>query len=224
MHGHHTPGGTLTTATTEEATVSTSVAPAPRRTPWLGLITTGALLVVTAMLTGPASAAADGPCWDPEYRGSYAKASSIAFGGRLSAGTSLFSPRSVARRPNTGLHSFLASPSGHYLLAMQDDSNLVLYLIRAEGYANCGAGPYDFVYDKLSALWSSGSVNWYDVAARTTMQTDGNLVTYCCSAALWASGTDGEYSTAYRLEVQDDANVVIYQGTQPIWDRYNGAL
>jgi hypothetical protein len=40
------------------------------------------------------------------------------------------------------------------MLAMQDDTNLVMYRIQWEGYANCGGGPYDFIYDNLGAVWA----------------------------------------------------------------------
>jgi hypothetical protein len=82
-----------------------------------------------------------------------------------------------------------------FTLAMQTDSNLVLY----EG---------------STALWWTGTVG-QDVAWMV-MQGDGNLVLYNTNeGAVWNSGTGGfEYAD---LNIQDDGNLVIYLGPQAVW-------
>lgn len=92
----------------------------------------------------------------------------------------------------------ITSPNGRLRLAMQTDSNLVLY----DWYSQ--------------ALWSSktvGHTNIWDVI----MQTDGNLVVYDGhDHAIWASNTNGKAGA--WLAVQDDGNVVIYDtANHPLW-------
>jgi hypothetical protein len=80
------------------------------------------------------------------------------------------------------------SCDGRFTLAMQTDSNLVLY----EG---------------STALWWTGTVG-KDVAWMV-MQADGNLVLYNTSeGAVWNSGTGG-FEDA-DLKIQTDGNLVIY--------------
>jgi hypothetical protein len=80
------------------------------------------------------------------------------------------------------------SRDGRFTLAMQTDSNLVLY----EG---------------KTALWATGTVG-QDVAFMI-MQADGNLVLYNTSEnAVWNSETPG-YEGA-SLAIQNDGNLVIY--------------
>jgi hypothetical protein len=100
--------------------------------------------------------------------------------------------------PGQGLtpgHSW-QSQDGRFTLAMQTDSNLVLY----EGG---------------TALWWTGTVG-QDVAW-VIMQADGNLVLYYTSEnPVWNSGTGG-FETAY-LAIQNDGNLVIYLPAGPaVW-------
>ena len=91
----------------------------------------------------------------------------------------------------------LQSPDGTYLLIMQGDGNLVLYI---DGVA----------------LWNSQTHGY--TGAYAAMQSDGNLVIYSSTGqALWYSQTHG-YSGAY-LVVQDDGNVVLHNaaGTSTLW-------
>jgi hypothetical protein len=101
-------------------------------------------------------------------------------------------------KPSQGLtpgHSW-HSCDERFKLAMQTDSNLVLY----EGN---------------TALWATGTVG-QDVAFMI-MQADGNLVLYNTSeGAVWNSETPG-YEGA-SLAIQNDGNLVIYNpGGQAIW-------
>lgn len=101
----------------------------------------------------------------------------------------------------------LTSPSGNYVLIMQDDGNLVLY--RGE----CSNTP-----SPSCAVWDSRTHreqgNYY-----LAMQEDGNLVVYRGrppenpSNAIWDSRTFRAHGN-YFLAVQDDGNVVIYEGTE----------
>jgi hypothetical protein len=100
----------------------------------------------------------------------------------------------------------LTSPSGNYVLIMQDDGNLVLY--RGE----CANNP-----TPSCAVWDSRTHrergSYY-----LAMQEDGNLVVYRGrppdnpSNAIWDSRTFRSLGN-YFLAVQDDGNVVIYEGT-----------
>jgi len=91
--------------------------------------------------------------------------------------------------------STMGSPSGDYLLLMQGDGNLVLY-----------------IQPSHTAIWSTGTQG--NPGAYAVQQTDGNLVVYSADGqtALWQSGTTGTPSST--LAVQDDGNVVVY-GTNP---------
>lgn len=80
----------------------------------------------------------------------------------------------------------LVSPEGGYRAVMQRDGNFVVY------------GPGRSVLFASRTLGSN---------ARTTIQSDGNLVTY--SGRTWASNTPGT-GNGSRLVMQDDGNLVIY--------------
>jgi hypothetical protein len=88
------------------------------------------------------------------------------------------------------------SCDGRFTLAMQTDSNLVLY-------------------EDGVALWNTGTVG-QDVAW-VTMQADGNLVLYNTSqGAVWNSHTSGYEGSS--LAIQNDGNLVIYYKGSAIWD------
>ncbi len=96
---------------------------------------------------------------------------------------------------------YIQSPNRAYKLAMQADSNFVLY----------GAG---------GATWSSGTAG--QRGSRVAMQPDGNLVLYSGDdRALWHAGTNGHPGA--RLALQDDGNAVIYDpADQPLWASNTG--
>lgn len=94
----------------------------------------------------------------------------------------------------------LASPDGHYILAMQADGNLVLYLHNG-GF-------------NLRPLWSTGTSG--DRGDRAVLQSNGNLVLYDAeNQALWSTNT----STAgcANLVMQEDGNLVLYNKKKPVW-------
>jgi hypothetical protein len=101
----------------------------------------------------------------------------------LTSGTGLFDGQNVI--------------AGQYLLAMQTDGNLVVYIR--------GGRP----------LWSTGTFgrpgDWL------IMQSDGNLVIYDVQGyAIWASGTPG-HPGGFAV-MQTDANFVVYSSSdQPLW-------
>jgi Protein of unknown function (DUF4241) len=77
----------------------------------------------------------------------------------------------------------LTSHSGEFILAYQDDGNLVLY-----------------PYDQDRAVWASNT--HFTSVGECVLQEDGNLVVYDREGrAVWASGTNG--SPAIRLTVRD---------------------
>jgi hypothetical protein len=113
-------------------------------------------------------------------------------------------------QPGQGLipgHSW-HSCDGRFTLAMQTDSNLVLY--------EAGVAP---------ALWNTSTVG--RDAAFVFMQSDGNLVLYNTrESAVWASNTSGyeggiDGKNAY-LAIQNDGNLVIYLGSQVLWTSDTG--
>jgi surface antigen len=141
----------------------------------------------------------------------------------------------------TGGHAAAA-----YFLAVQDDSNLVVYTpagsplwasyttsdllwagdtLTAGQFLTSPGGQYQLImqgdgnlveYMQGHALWSSGTVG--HPGARVIMQGDGNLVVYIGHTALWSSGTGGHPAAAYYLAVQVDANLVVYTaGGAPLW-------
>ena len=87
---------------------------------------------------------------------------------------------------------FITSADGVYVLAMQNDGNLVLYSER-------------------SALWASGTDG--NPGAFLTLQNDGNLVVYKSDRAtpLWATGSNATDTS--RFIVQDDGNLVVYKNS-----------
>jgi len=117
----------------------------------------------------------------------------------------------------------LASPSGNYVLVMQPDGNLALYL----GECVDNATPTCAVWD-THTFREPGD---YHLA----VQDDGNLVIYRghppddASKAIWDSHTS-RAGGDYYLAVEDDGNVVIYQGRGPednrgaIWSRKTGRI
>ena len=101
-------------------------------------------------------------------------------------GTSLLLPGQAL-----GVGGTLISSNGQYELALQGDSNLVLYRV-ADG----------------TALWASNTVG--KGATEATMQSDGNFVLYNSKgAAVWASNTNGNPGS--YLSMQIDGNLVIYK-------------
>jgi hypothetical protein len=105
--------------------------------------------------------------------------------------------------PGQGLtpgHSW-HSCNKRFKLAMQTDSNLVLY----EGE---------------TALWNTSTVG-ADAAFVVMQAADGNLVIYNTGeGAVWASDTSG-FEGAY-LSIQNDGNLVIYSGNEAIWASNTG--
>ena len=97
--------------------------------------------------------------------------------------------------PKQNQYNGVISHNGTFLLIMQADGNLVLYIVGS-----------------TQALWASNTAG--TAVQGCIMQADGNLVIYGYNEAVWASGTDGYYNSS--LTVQDDGNVVIY-------DRYGYA-
>lgn len=99
----------------------------------------------------------------------------------------------------TAGHS-LVSPDGHYILAMQSDGNLVLYLHNG-GFS-------------VRPLWSSGTSG--DRGDRAVLQTNGNLVLYsAANQALWSTNTSTAGCT--NLVVQEDGNLVLYSNKKAVW-------
>ncbi|HUC14625.1 MAG TPA: peptidoglycan-binding protein [Acidimicrobiales bacterium] len=93
--------------------------------------------------------------------------------------------------------SWLASPNGHYRLAMRADGNLVLYW---EGHP----------------LWASNTAK--HPGAFLEMQADGDLVVYQGNRPIWSSGTDRGDTALYYLSLQDNGNVTIYSAARKaIW-------
>jgi hypothetical protein len=96
----------------------------------------------------------------------------------------------------------LFSATRAFQLMMQEDGNLVLYVI------DDASLPQDItkgIYKK--AIWSSGTNG--TLAGQCRMQSDGNLVLYISNdgPAVWASGTNGHPGAFLRC--QDDGNLVI---------------
>jgi hypothetical protein len=92
----------------------------------------------------------------------------------------------------------LTSPSGGFILAYQDDGNLVLY-----------------PYDQDGAIWASNTDG--NSVGECVLQEDGNLVVYNREGrAVWASGTDGQ--PVIRLIVQDHGVLALTDATgTKIW-------
>ncbi len=90
----------------------------------------------------------------------------------------------------------VVSPNGQYILVMQNDGNLVLYVM---------GGRY---------LWDTATGSY--PGAYAVMQGDGNLVVYQSGRALWDSVTGG--NPGAHLALQDDANLVVYAASGgPLW-------
>lgn len=84
----------------------------------------------------------------------------------------------------------LVAPNGQYLLSMQCDGNLVVYV--SAGHV---------------ATWSSRTNG--SSGAYLAMQGDGNLVIYLPGGQpIWSTGTQGVPGTS--LEMQSDGNLVLY--------------
>ncbi len=100
----------------------------------------------------------------------------------------------------------LASGDGHYLLAMQTDGNLVLYVMNGSSIHR--------------AVWSTGTHG--DNGARAVLQSNGNLVLFSpVNEALWSSNTSGVGCA--NLVVQDDGNLVMYAGKHNVWSTHTVA-
>jgi hypothetical protein len=95
-----------------------------------------------------------------------------------------------------GLFDGQTISAGKYLLAMQNDGNLVVY----------GTG---------GALWNTGTVG--NPGDWLILQSDGNLVIYDVQGnPVWASGTPGNPGDIAVM--QTDANFVVYSSSaQPLW-------
>ena len=90
----------------------------------------------------------------------------------------------------------LTSHSGGFILAYQDDGNLVLY-----------------PYDQDRAVWASNTQ--FTSVGECVMQEDGNLVLYDREGrAVWASGTNG--GPAIRLTVRDGGFLTLESATGEI--------
>jgi outer membrane protein assembly factor BamB len=92
----------------------------------------------------------------------------------------------------------LTSVSGAFVLAYQDDGNLVLY-----------------PYDQDRAVWASGTYG--RSVGECVLQEDGNLVVYDREGrAVWATGTDGR--PVIRLLVHDTGVLLLQDETgDVIW-------
>ncbi len=92
--------------------------------------------------------------------------------------------------------------AGKFLLAMQNDGNLVVY----------GAGG--------GAEWNAGT--WGQPGDWLTMQADGNLVIYDIHGyPIWASGTFG--NPGAEAVMQTDGNFVVYSSSgTALWDSNSG--
>ncbi len=100
---------------------------------------------------------------------------------------------------NLGRGESLQSPSGKFVLTLQDDGNLVLS-------------------DGGTAVWASGTDG--QGVDRLAMQEDGNAVLYAGGDAKWATGTQGNGA---RLELQDDRNLVLYSAdNSALWASGSG--
>ena len=94
---------------------------------------------------------------------------------------------------------YLVSPDGQHILLQQGDGNLVLYN---------GVSPQQ----TTGVVWSSKGTSG-GAACYTTLQTDGNLVTYYGTPAsrggsIWSSGTYGQTVTALQLTNTPEAQLV----------------
>lgn len=93
----------------------------------------------------------------------------------------------------------LVSSNGRYVLALQDDGNLV-------------------IYGQSGALWSSGT--YANPSAHLVLQGDGNMVIYGPTAQVyWNSGTSASNPT---LVMQTDGNLVLYTSAGAIWNSGTG--
>lgn len=102
----------------------------------------------------------------------------------------------------------LVSPNGDLKLVLQNDGNIVLYLMLIDAYTGV-------------ALWSTGTngkpINFL------IMQGDGNLVAYDKnSKPYWDSKTTRKGATGRVLWVQDDWNIVIYESNESTSVRASG--
>ena len=118
-------------------------------------------------------------------------------------------PRAIRRGPRShavGAHmqigqtlsrrQTLTSHSGGFILAYQDDGNLVLY-----------------PYDQDRAVWASNT--HFTSVGECVLQEDGNLVVYDRDGrAVWASGTNGRPVT--RLTVRDGGFLTLESATGDI--------
>jgi hypothetical protein len=94
----------------------------------------------------------------------------------------------------------LVSGDGHYILAMQTDGNLVLY-VHNGGFT-------------VRPVWASGTAG--DRGDRAVLQGDGNLVLYDAkNQALWSTNTSTAGCT--NLVVQEDGNLVLYNRSHAVW-------
>ena len=135
-------------------------------------------------------------------------------------------------------------------LALQDDSNLVLYHAShpiwdwSSGYLGnqlngwtLGPGAYllspDHQYELIMQATDGNLVLYHGTqalwdagpagaGAYAVMQSDGNFVVYNAGVPKWNSQTAG-YSGS-RVVLQNDNNLVVYQGNNAIWDWSSGKL
>ena len=97
----------------------------------------------------------------------------------------------------------LVSTDGHYVLALQDDGDLVLSTLNG-----LGAG---------RVLWSSGTAG--DTGDYAVLQDDGNLVLLDSGGqTLWSSNTSTAGCT--NLVVQEDGNLVLYNAAHAVWSTH----
>ena len=101
----------------------------------------------------------------------------------------------------------IQSKNEKFILAYQDDGDLVIYLKKG-----------------MEPIWSAGTLGY--PAYRIIMQYDGNLVIYYGKPylrgdkAIWSTNT-WENNKNARLELKDDGNLVIYNTKNEIvWESF----
>lgn len=170
-------------------------------------------------------------------------------GGSLAGQSGSNGPRAILK-PGQHLATgeSLRSPSRQYVLAMQSDGNLVLYVgkrplwssqTHGHGAVAVMAHNGDLVVRSHSGhrLWDSATAG--HPGSHLVLQDDGNLVIYTPSgSAPWYTGTydarlgpgetlnAGQYlrspSAQYRLLMQTDGNLVLYTNGHALWDAHTG--
>lgn len=117
------------------------------------------------------------------------------------AGTASADTTFLGSRTQLNPGQMVASPKSGYVLAMQQDGNLVM------------------IAPGNRPVWSSGTRVPNTVLQ---VQQDGNVVLYAPGhKQVWSTGTNGKWNAV--LAVQDDGNlVVVAPGNQPVWASGSG--